>query len=228
MKTAERILCDAALQGYKVGGGDEVLLGADRRFPSPKLQRALRLRDSGCMAPGCDRLGGLHSHHITHWTRNGPTVASNLVTLCRFHHRLVHEGGWWITGNANVAGGLTFHRPDGSILPAGQDLIVGHARSVDIGCTAEALRPGASVQEQLEVIGQTRRVRERIRELGRRCREQRSRPGTTAAGWPDGVDPFAEFVGTDDRPSCLSGRPGGSREAATVRVVVPGEQVTRK
>lgn len=203
LKTAERILCDTVLQGYKIGGGDAALLGADKRFPSPKLQRALRLRDAGCMAPGCDRLSWLHSHHITHWTKNGPTIASNLVCLCRFHHRLVHEGGWWITGNANLIGGLTFHRPDGTILPAGQDLIVGHAEPIDIGCTADAVRPCASVHEQLEIIAQTRRIRERFRELGRQRRAMLSCPGTTGGGksagatparWADGVDPFAEFV----------------------------------
>lgn len=195
-KTAERILCDTVLQGYRIGGTDGAL-GADKRFPSPKLQRALRLRDAGCMAPGCDRLGWLHSHHITHWTRKGPTIASNLVSLCSFHHHLVHEGGWWITGNANVIGGLTFHRPDGSILPPGQDLIVGHADHIDIGCTADAVRPGASVDEQLEMIAQYRLARERSRKAIQEPREERSCPRTTEQSWPEGVDPFAQFYNED-------------------------------
>lgn len=167
-KTAERMLCDAVLQGYKIDGGDQPALGADNRFPSAKLKRALRLRDGGCMAPGCDRIGWTDSHHIIHWTNDGPTTASNLVGLCRFHHRLVHEGGWWITGDANVRAGLTFHRPDGTILPTGQQLVVGHAKAIDdIGCTAAAARPGACVHDQLDAIADTRHIRRRVRDLRR-------------------------------------------------------------
>jgi hypothetical protein len=32
-------------------------------------------------------------HHIQHWAEGGETKLSNLVSLCRFHHRAVHEGG---------------------------------------------------------------------------------------------------------------------------------------
>ena len=31
----------------------------------------------------------------------GPTNLDNLITLCGFHHRLVHREGWQITGNPN-------------------------------------------------------------------------------------------------------------------------------
>jgi hypothetical protein len=32
-------------------------------------------------------------HHIHHWAEGGETKLSNLVSLCRTHHRAVHEGG---------------------------------------------------------------------------------------------------------------------------------------
>ena len=35
----------------------------------------------------------MQGHHIVHWAEGGETKLSNLVTLCRFHHRAVHEGG---------------------------------------------------------------------------------------------------------------------------------------
>jgi len=33
-------------------------------------------------------------HHVVFWSEGGRTVMSNLTTLCRAHHRLVHEGGF--------------------------------------------------------------------------------------------------------------------------------------
>jgi hypothetical protein len=33
------------------------------------------------------------AHHIEHWAEGGRTKLDNLLLLCRFHHRLVHEGG---------------------------------------------------------------------------------------------------------------------------------------
>ena len=35
-------------------------------------------------------------HHIVAVSRGGPTKLPNLVLLCYFHHRLVHEGGWQV------------------------------------------------------------------------------------------------------------------------------------
>ena len=167
-KTAERILCDAAVQGFKIDDSGGVAVGADSRYPSGKLRRALLLRDEGCMAPGCDRLGWLHAHHIVHWTNKGPTIDRNLVCLCRFHHRMVHEGGWWITGDANIPDGLEFHRPDGSIVPGGQTLVAGcHDPVEDIGCTHTAVMPGASVQEQRNAIAAARMLRVTLRGLFR-------------------------------------------------------------
>ncbi|MDQ4097597.1 MAG: HNH endonuclease, partial [Actinomycetota bacterium] len=49
----------------------------------------------------------------------GPTDLSNLLWLCPFHHRLVHEGGWRIRGDPE--GDVTFVRPDGRLLVRGHD-----------------------------------------------------------------------------------------------------------
>ncbi|MCU1397895.1 MAG: hypothetical protein JWN62_1004 [Acidimicrobiales bacterium] len=116
-ESARRILCDAVLQGFRhTDGGDDGALGQGRRTVSRRLKRLLRLRDHGCRFPGCQHTAWLDAHHIVHWLQPGPTIQSNLICLCRMHHRLMHEGGWSITGDPR--GDLWFLRPDGSMQPA--------------------------------------------------------------------------------------------------------------
>ncbi|HEX9885681.1 MAG TPA: HNH endonuclease signature motif containing protein, partial [Longimicrobiales bacterium] len=55
------------------------------------------------------------AHHIRHWADGGPTRLDNLVLLCRFHHRKVHEDGF---GVALVDGRATFRDPRGRALSA--------------------------------------------------------------------------------------------------------------
>ena len=112
--SARRVLCDAVLQGYRHHDDDEVDVGRGRRTVSPRLKRSLRLRYCGCRFPGCTHRAWVDAHHLVHWLDRGPTKPTNLVCLCRRHHRLMHEGGWRITGDANQH--LQFHRPDGMIL----------------------------------------------------------------------------------------------------------------
>ena len=33
-------------------------------------------------------------HHVEHWALGGRTELANLISLCRFHHRAVHEEGF--------------------------------------------------------------------------------------------------------------------------------------
>ncbi|MGV3759227.1 MAG: HNH endonuclease signature motif containing protein, partial [Actinomycetota bacterium] len=54
-------------------------------------------------------------HHLRWWRNQGPTDANNLVGLCWYHHRLVHEGGWEIDGNPEH-GDLVFTSPLGRTL----------------------------------------------------------------------------------------------------------------
>jgi hypothetical protein len=69
---------------------------ATRTIPS-SIRTALVLRDQGCRFPGCDRPPAwTDGHHIIHWADGGPTEIQNLVSLCRSHHRRVHEEGWRI------------------------------------------------------------------------------------------------------------------------------------
>src|SRR5579863_1841232 len=69
---------------------------ATRTIPS-SIRRALVMRDQGCRFPGCDRPPAwTDGHHIIHWADGGPTELANLVSLCRSHHRQVHEERWRI------------------------------------------------------------------------------------------------------------------------------------
>jgi hypothetical protein len=89
-------------------------LGRRTRSISPALNLALRERDRGCRFPGCTNHRFPDAHHIIHWSRGGTTDPRNLILLCRRHHRLVHEGGFSVTGDANEK--VVFRDPRGEIL----------------------------------------------------------------------------------------------------------------
>jgi hypothetical protein len=50
-------------------------------------------------------------NYIKHWANGGETKPSNLVSLCRFHHRAVHEGGFDV--RILDDGAVRFVRPNG-------------------------------------------------------------------------------------------------------------------
>jgi hypothetical protein len=73
--------------------GEPLDVGRRTRSIPTSLRRALNSRDQGCVFPGCTHKRYVDGHHIHHWSEGGETRLSNLVSLCRFHHRAVHEGG---------------------------------------------------------------------------------------------------------------------------------------
>jgi len=91
-----RLACDAAITRVTVSPrGEPLNVGRAVRTIPPAIRRALALRDGGCRFPGCDRPPEwTDAHHIKHWADGGETSLDNLVLLCRFHHRYVHEQGW--------------------------------------------------------------------------------------------------------------------------------------
>ncbi len=95
-ESARRIACDARIIPAVLGTRSEPLdLGRATYTVSTALRRALILRDRGCAFPGCDRTHRwCHSHHVRHWSDNGPTELNNLVLLCGRHHRLIHHSPW--------------------------------------------------------------------------------------------------------------------------------------
>ena len=113
-ETARRIACDSSVVTLLERDGEPLSVGRRTRSIPPSMRRAVEARDQGCRFPGCHNKRYVDAHHIEHWASGGETRVDNLLTLCRRHHRLVHEGGYSITDNGG--GDVTFRRPDGSEL----------------------------------------------------------------------------------------------------------------
>jgi predicted restriction endonuclease len=89
-------------------------VGRRSKVVPPPLRRAVIVRDRRCRFPGCDRPHTwCDAHHIVHWADGGPTALSNLILLCRQHHRAIHAG----RARLDMDDGLpVFRRSDGSLL----------------------------------------------------------------------------------------------------------------
>jgi hypothetical protein len=111
-ETARRLACDASLVVLVENEQGEPL-NVDRKTRTipPALRRALRSRDRGCRFPGCTQSRFVDGHHVQHWAQGGETSLSNLVSLCRFHHQLLHEGR--VVVQVLDDGAFRFVRPDG-------------------------------------------------------------------------------------------------------------------
>jgi hypothetical protein len=111
-ETARRISCDASVVALVEGeDGEPLNVGRKTRIISAPLRRLLTARDKGCRFPGCANARYIDMHHIKHWANGGETKPSNLVSLCRFHHRAVHEEGFDV--RVLDDGALRFVRPNG-------------------------------------------------------------------------------------------------------------------
>ncbi|HEV2216744.1 MAG TPA: DUF222 domain-containing protein [Candidatus Dormibacteraeota bacterium] len=96
-KTMERFCCDCTASRVMFAESVPIDVGRATRVIHPATRRALRARDKRCRWQGCDRpINWTSAHHIEFWGRGGSTRTPNLVSLCWFHHRLVHEGGWQV------------------------------------------------------------------------------------------------------------------------------------
>jgi hypothetical protein len=114
-ETSRRLACDASRVVMRHDEDGRVMeVGARTRTIPPALRRALHHRDRSCRFPGCGvRVG--QGHHVRHWAQGGATTLTNLVLLCRRHHRAIHEEGYQVA--RGPGGTLEFRRPDGRPLP---------------------------------------------------------------------------------------------------------------
>ncbi|MBD8104564.1 HNH endonuclease [Plantibacter sp. CFBP 8775] len=92
--------------------GAVLSVGREQYRVPADLQRAVRLRDVTCRAPGCGRQArNCDLDHTTAWEHGGTTSIDNLATLCRHHHRLKHLPGWEV--EHRPGGTLHWTTPDG-------------------------------------------------------------------------------------------------------------------
>ena len=105
VSTAQMLTCTAALSWMSHGDAGAVLaLGRRRRRPSSAIRRAARERDQcRCRFPGCESRR-VDLHHIRHWVNGGRTDLDNLISLCPWHHKVVHERGYLIAATPPAAG----------------------------------------------------------------------------------------------------------------------------
>lgn len=110
-----RLACDSRLE-LVVDGPDGQPIGIGRRSRTVPgwLKRQVNRRDSGCRFPGCGRTRWTQVHHIIHWADGGRTDLDNLILLCGFHHRFLHDRGWSIEW---IGDDLVWRKPDGTIYP---------------------------------------------------------------------------------------------------------------
>ena len=114
-ETSRRLACDCAVVHWmEDSDGNTLNIGRKSRTIPPAIRRALNHRDQGCRFPGCTAHKYTDAHHIHHWADGGETKLGNLVTLCRHHHRAVHEGGFSVQMKSN--GQPEFRDPNGRTL----------------------------------------------------------------------------------------------------------------
>jgi len=114
-ETARRLSCDASVIALiENDAGEPLNVGRKTRTISAPLRRVLNARDKGCRFPGCANTRYIDAHHVEHWACGGETKPSNLVSLCRFHHHAVHEGG--IRIQVLDDGALRFIKPNGKAI----------------------------------------------------------------------------------------------------------------
>lgn len=110
IEVARRLCCDGDLEVVITDAqGRPKAIGVNTKTVPPKLSRLIKARDRRCVFPGCDEDRHIQVHHIVHFSKGGPTTEDNLAALCYFHHHLVHEGGWSMTGSASR--GLSIRSP---------------------------------------------------------------------------------------------------------------------
>ena len=91
-EVARQLACDTHMRVVLEDDDGKVLnIGRKSRTIPRAIAHALNIRDGGCRYPGCTQHFWTDAHHVRHWAAGGETKLENLITLCRFHHTLLHK-----------------------------------------------------------------------------------------------------------------------------------------
>lgn len=113
-EVARRLACNADITlSFDAPDGTPLDQKPLVRDPSPTQSIEIRRRDNGCRFPGCGCRNVTDIHHVVWASKQGPTVLSNLLTLCVAHHSRVHELGWKLDGDAQAE--VRFISPQGRV-----------------------------------------------------------------------------------------------------------------
>ncbi len=95
------LCCDQQIQPLIIDeDGNPLHLGRSQRLASAAQRRAIRVRDGGCVFPGCDVPASWSIiHHVTPWHAGGRTDVSEMAMLCHHHHGVTHSNHWNMSAN---------------------------------------------------------------------------------------------------------------------------------
>ncbi|GAA4285775.1 DUF222 domain-containing protein [Georgenia daeguensis] len=110
-----RLMCDCEMTRVVMDADSQVLdVGLTQRTYAKELRRAVTTRDRHCQWPGCRiRASWSEVHHITWYSRGGPTSVDNGITACTYHHHVIHRDHVRIVP---LADGFAFYRSDGQLI----------------------------------------------------------------------------------------------------------------
>jgi len=108
LATARRLLGDSFVKIVIREGTDIANVCHPGRTIPAHLETAIMERDRFCCVPTCDNHQWLEIHHIVAVTNGGPSCASNLVRICKWHHDLITYEGWTLLGEP---GDWSWHPP---------------------------------------------------------------------------------------------------------------------
>lgn len=116
MALERHLLCDGIVQPVWERDGIPFSVGRAQRVVPDRTRRIVERRDRGCRVPGCTADRFVEIHHVIHWADGGATATWNLISVCRWHHKMHHQGRLGISGNADEFGGMTFTDAEGKVI----------------------------------------------------------------------------------------------------------------
>jgi len=119
----ESLRANAQIEPMLVDDRGPIASGTRGFALSPKIVRAVLLRDGHCRWPGCERREGLQIHHLVPRSQGGTDDIANLTAVCAgggtaHHSKLVPHGPWVLAGNPNQPDGLRLVRYDARAGPS--------------------------------------------------------------------------------------------------------------